>query len=96
MTDDPYFDLTTYDGRRRACRAIERSDLPPELQKVLLELMVAGEFPKRKGRPPKPVHIQVRDDLRALARRGPGSSTLDAGDRDRLYRPNRKRATPKK
>lgn len=96
MNDEAWYDLSTYDGRRRAFRAIQHSALSQQLKDALLPVLAAGAFPKRKGRAPKPVHEQLRDEIRGLAQRGPGTSAADAGARDRIYRPNRKRAAAKK
>lgn len=88
------------DACPRECRGIEKCQqgrqLPAALADVLVDLLIAGQFPAAIGRPGKRVHEQMRDDLRGLAAKAPGSSALDAGERDRIYRPNRKRASPKK
>lgn len=86
-----FFDLSTFDGRERAVFRLKNGYLPDALRGELLALLIAGEFPKRSGRPPKPVHKRLQDEIRAMTLRTPGVSTADAGTRDRAYRPNRKR-----
>lgn len=76
--------------RIEACRG--GHTLSHALADVLLELLEAAAFPKRLGTPPKRVHEQLRDELRALAARGKGPVPIDdPALRDRIYRPNRKR-----
>lgn len=87
-----YYDLTTYDGRLRLSNAIKDSNLAGEAQRTLLKLLSDARFPARIGRPPKPAHDQVRDFVKAIGKRAQaGISAADAGERDRAYRPNRKR-----